>query len=452
MCSECCLDTKAGVRLECWRCGRKYHWVCFRVEGAPSRYPDALSARRGDCRRIDFVCEPCNVRSHLGRWPSQERDFYLCYLDRMLTIDEFHKDSAGSSEKGFTALRQMARWGAWAGIPTMLAGCASELHTMPVDHRQLGWFLEHKATTVRYDTVRAFRSAVWNYYQRMPGVHPGRGPTDTVAFGHRLDGMMQRLGVRYAQHRVFSTVLLRAVVTRLESDWERAPPGRRLEMCMVNTAFHLYFTAGFRANEAFAATRGEVLAALVVEHEAVVRGVPPHVRWPCALQTKENRVSQTAVPVSLTTCPPCPLQVGTWLSRLFQAWADRGTPVDTTDTRLLFVHANGRPWTMQWYWKTHVQRRLFLLREHELGGLSADSDIGGYGSNSPRRTWNTMAAAQPNPVSKDLRERQGRWRTHQRRRQRPNLEMPSLYCDPDLVERLSATYFLSAIGEGAGDD
>ena len=408
-------------------------------------------ARRGDCRRIDFVCEPCNVRSHLGRWPSRDRDYYLCYLDRLLTIDEFHKDSANSSDKGFMALRQMARWGAWAGIPTMLAGCAGELRSMPIDHRQLGWFLEHKATTVRYDTVRGYRSAVWNYYQRMPGVHPGRGPTESVAFAHRLDGMMQRLGVRYTQNRVIRTELLRALIQLLESDWERAAPSARLELCLANTAFHLYFTAGFRANEAFAATRGPVLESLVTEQEAAVRGVPPHVRWPCALQTKENRVSHTHVPISLHTCPPCPLRVGTWLARLFQAWAGLGTPVTATDTRLVFVHPNGRRWTMQWFWKTHVQRRLFRLRDLQVGGLSADADIGGYGSNSPRRTWNTMAAAQPNPVSKDLRERQGRWRTHQRRR-RANLDMPSLYCDPDLVERLSATYFLSDIGEGAGDD
>ena len=44
-----------------------------------------------------------------------------------------------------------------------------------------------------------------------------------------------------------------------------------------------------------------------------------------------------------------------------------------------------------------------------IGGLGASEDLSRYGSNSSRRTWNTMAGKHPHPVSVDLRERQGRW-------------------------------------------
>ena len=74
-----------------------------------------------------------------------------------------------------------------------------------------------------------------------------------------------------------------------------------------------------------------------------------------------------------------------------------------------------------------------------------ESDFDRIGSNSPRRTWNSMAAKHPDPVSADLRERHGRWREKEKRRQRGPSAMTALYEDPDLEQRLRATTFLSAV-------
>ena len=74
-----------------------------------------------------------------------------------------------------------------------------------------------------------------------------------------------------------------------------------------------------------------------------------------------------------------------------------------------------------------------------MGGLES-VDLKDFGSNSFRRTWNTLAANHPDPVSEDLRERQGRWR--RRGRSRTLGRMVSLYYDPKPQELLLATYWL----------
>ena len=67
-------------------------------------------------------------------------------------------------------------------------------------------------------------------------------------------------------------------------------------------------------------------------------------------------------------------------------------------------------------------------------------DLSIYNTNSFRRTWNTLAGQHPDPVSEDLRERQGRWR--RRSRSRVLGRMVSLYFAPRPQELLLATYWL----------
>ena len=109
-CAQCSLDNQPGEHLCCHRCWRRYHWECFLVEGFPNRLDEqALGARRVDCRRPDFVCEVCHFRDHFGRVPVEERDWYVCYLGRAVTIDELHMDAGGMGNT--YSLRQVAKWG-----------------------------------------------------------------------------------------------------------------------------------------------------------------------------------------------------------------------------------------------------------------------------------------------------------------------------------------------------
>ena len=92
-----------------------------------------------------------------------------------------------------------------------------------------------------------------------------------------------------------------------------------------------------------------------------------------------------------------------------------------------------------------MQLRLEQLQRERMGGLKHTEDLSNYGSNSPRRTWNTMAAKLPESISKAARNRQARWRQGQRKKDWGGDDgMAELYNEPDLEELLRPTYYLSA--------
>lgn len=442
-CAQCSLDTQPGEHLCCHRCWRRYHWECFLVEGFPNRLDEqALGARRVDCRRPDFVCEVCHFRDHFGRVPVEERDWYVCYLDRAVTIDEFHMDAGGMGNT--YSLRQVARWGQAFGVPTMIAGTLGELHTMPADHRQLSWFLVDKAAS--FSTLKRMRSSLWNYYRRMPGLPEQLIPTSSFRFTHRMNGLQQRLGSESRQDRVFHTRLLNDLVVLYESDYRRAEGERKVELAMGNFALHLYFTSGMRPNEAFEERVVRFAGSFVVGSAARRMDVRPHFRVRAKTQTKTERMHTVQVLCSYATLPPCVLMPGKWARVLLQELTRVGRgPATAAEQAYLFATPEGAKWTMNWWWTAHVVPRLEQLQQEGLGGLPADADLALYGSNSPRRTWNSMAASHPNPVSVDLRERQGRWRVGEKRKVKERQPMTSLYADPDLYELLLATYWLSHV-------
>ena len=81
----------------------------------------------------------------MGRLPTTEKDMWLCYLDRTVTIDEMHKDAKSTSLSNMWAMRAAARWGQEYGVPVMIAGNVAELRDMPLDHRQLSWYFADRA-------------------------------------------------------------------------------------------------------------------------------------------------------------------------------------------------------------------------------------------------------------------------------------------------------------------
>jgi hypothetical protein len=309
----------------------------------------------------------------------------------------------------------------------------------------LAWFFVDKARSVKFGTVRRLKAIVFNFYERMPGLHARDIPTSSSNFTHRFDGMAQRLGVETRQDLVFRGVLLVDMVALMEADWARARGGRKVELALVNAAFHLYFQAGLRANEAFHCTVGEVRSSLVRGQQAQRLRLRSHLHVLCATQTKEERYERTAVPVAWGTFGECPLSAGRWVVRALRALASVGMGADAQPDRVLFSDSTGKRWAMDWFWSKQVLPRLQRLQQQGLGGLGAEDDLAAYGSNSPRRTWNSMAAKHPNPVSEDLRETQGRWRRRQKKRQSVKLGMAQLYHAPDLDERLRATFFLALL-------
>ena len=417
-----------------------------------SRFPPGLAevARLGDTRRPDFRCDACNFEATMHRKPVRgTRDEYLCFCDRQMVLDEWHKDAASTAKGYRTDLRRMERWGAEYRIPHMIAGNLKSLSMMPSDHRQIGWYFVDRTRKVQWATVKKERSAVWNYYQRM-GVTQESIPTSTFRFAHRMDGLLQRLGASVEQAKVFSEVLIEDMVALLEFDYERAVPRRSptavAELSLANLAFHLYLQGGFRANEAMAERVGRFRRSWVFGAKASRKRVQPHLRVRASIhdQTKENRYCATDVLVAYGA-KYLPLCTGRWAVRSVKALQRLGI-AGAND--FLFAIDGKRHWTMAFFWSKHVLPRLVRLQTALLGGLE-DEDLSEYGGNSFRRTWTTLTSMKPEKVDVDLQERQGRWRTKQRRRDRVSLRMTSLYCDPYPQELLLASINL---GSGSVQD
>jgi hypothetical protein len=359
-------------------------------------------------------------------------DAYLMLCEVQTTLDEFHKDSAATSTGYLYTLRQVSRWGRDLGVPAMLAGSRAELRAMPDDHRQFAWYLVDAGRTRKWSTVKKHRAAVWNYYQRM-GVPEEEIPTSSFRFTHRMNGLLQRLGDESRQDLVFSELLLGDLVTLLRADYSRARGARRAELALVNLAFHAYTQMGCRANELFEELVGRLEDSFVCREDAARKNIMPHLTFRATNQTKTERFHATDILCSWRS-KRAPLRTGMWAELAIAELRNVGRGQRDT---VLFTHADGTPWRMGWLWEEHIVPRLAQLQRELAGGLeNVDLDL--YGTNSFRRTWNTLAGQHPDPVSVDLRERQARWRSATRRSQ----SMASLYFDPRPNELLLATYNL----------
>ena len=116
-------------------------------------------------------------------------------------------------------------------------------------------------------------------------------------------------------------------------------------------------------------------------------------------------------------------------------------------SKLIFTtlpYPEGVQWTMGYFW-TFVLDELKAAKTERTGGLGPRDDLTKYGGNSFRRTWNTMAAKEPNAVPKALRDRHGRWRGQQADRQPVQNEMTELYDAADVDMRTRPTYFLTPL-------
>ena len=441
-CARCLRDTDGMDVLRCLDCGCGYHWQCFALPVGlfPSRLAPgtAESMRRGDTRRDDFVCPSCNFGAVMRRPPvrGQLLDAYLILCDAQVTVDEYHYDAASTSANCWYTLRKMGRWKRIMGVPVMVARDHDTLQRLPRDHRQLSWYLVDQTSAAvgsKWQTAKKHRSAVYNYYERL-AVSDDDIPTSTVRFTHRMNGLRQRLGDDPKQNKVFSDVLIEDMVALLQADYVRARGERRVHLARVNLAFHGYLQAGMRANEWFTQRLGPMVDSFCFGADAVRRRVLPHFKLSASAQTKENRFSTTEVWCCHHT-KHAPLRTGAWAEILV---AELTRLRDDHADQLVFRYANGDAWTMGRFWGSEIEPRLHQLLAENLGGLRDAGEIDDFGSNSFRRTWNTLAGSDPDPVSSDLRDRQGRWRSQLQ----PSMAMSSLYFDPKPNELLKATYLL----------
>ena len=362
-------------------------------------------------------------------------DAYLGLCEAQVTLDEFRRDSDSYAKGCMYTLNKMSRWGRDMGVPAMVAHDLDSLSSMPPDHRQLSWYFVDQTSAVlgsKFDTVKSHRGAVFNYYTRL-GVPNAEIPTASFRFTHRMHGLEQRLGSESEQARVFEDVLLEDMIALLKADYVRARGANRLQLALVNLAFHGYTQAGLRANEWFEQTLGALERGFCFGEEAARKRVRPHFRLRVKAQTKENRMFTRKV-LCCEHAKRAPLCAGVWARAVVRDMRAAGR---SHDDALVFAEPDGRAWRMTVFWFSHIRPRLEQLQREMLGGLEK-VDLSDYASNSFRRTWATLAARHPDPVSKDLMDRQGRWASKQAQ---PSV-MASLYTDPGLGELLLPTYWL----------
>ena len=448
----CQEDLAAVDAMRCEECQEGFHWQCYRLPSGifPSRLKPGVAegARVGDTRRPDFRCPKCQFRKVMRRGPVSGvlADMYMLVLEVQTTNDENHRDSESYAKSCMYNLRMMSRWGRDLGVPAMLASSKEKLAEMAEDHRQLSWYFVDKTrlvagdtetgskALVKWDTAKGYRASVFNYYQKM-GVPEGEIPTASFRFTHRMNGLLQRMGAESEQDAVFSDVLIEDMIKLLGTDFERARGEQRVVMAQVNLAFHAYAQTGSRANELFEQEVGMLKESFCFGEEAKRKRLRPHLKFRAKLQTKENRFSAT----DILCCPRtkrAPLRTGRWAMRLVKELARVGR--DQAQA-LVWAHPDGTPWVMSQFWHEEVVPRLEQLQREKLGGLER-VELDKFGTNSFRRTWNTLAGSHPDPVKEDLRERQGRWRG--KGTGRVLGRMVSLYFDPRPNELLRATYYL----------
>ena len=446
-CFRCHTPVTLRDKIGCRLCGSWIHWRCLNLPVGlfPSRLAEGVAegARLGDTRRHDYQCPRCNFTTIMGRCPSPAslRDNYLMLLDTQVTLDEFHYDSKSTADGNRDVLNKISRWGTGMGIPTMLPADPVELRKMPLDHRQLSWYAVDQTTTLfglkrasKWSTMKNHRSVVYNLCARM-GVAEDDIPTNATAFTHRMHGLLQRLGDDPEQHEVFTTQCLEDLVRLMRADYGRARGAAKLELAQANFALHAYTQAGLRANELFTQQLGTLRHSFVFGEAAKRQRIMPHLKLRTGCQTKENRFAATDVWCAYET-KHAPLRTGFWAQIVVAELtvAGRGS-----DDQFVFEHPDGRPWTMAQFWDKHIGRRLAQLKSERLGGLER-ADLTKFGTNTFRRTWNTLAGQHPDPVSEDLRNRQARWRQHGASRVLGR--MVSLYFAPRPQELLLATYWL----------
>jgi hypothetical protein len=289
-----------------------------------------------------------------------------------------------------------------------------------------------------WETLKKHRGTVYNVYERM-GLKEEQIPTNTVKFRHFQNGHKQRKGESTRQDAVFTGAMLKAITDLLRTNYERAKrdgngEGRVL-MAQVALTFHAYTQAGCRANELFEQRAGLLRNSLVVGADAVQADIMPHLKFRATLQTKENRFAATEI-WCCYEAKRAPLRTGHWAETVLKELRRVGR--DGADD-LVFSDPDGTRWKMGRVWSEHLLPVMEQLKREGLGGLK-NVDLQSFNTNSFRRTWNTLAGQHPDPVSEDLRERQGRWRS--RSRSRVLGRMVSLYFAPRPQELLLATYWL----------
>lgn len=370
-------------------CGTAYHPGCI-VAGDP------FTSRRSNRSGLrfpqvaiwpSFVCEACTVRSVLDRELGHPGDRRLLMLERMRMIDLAHAWAAGTHQQYQRKLRFLQTFQhAHVGLrlfsvatlrrpdrhPDIALMWAEELFSLrPAAARR-----RPAHPTAAYGTIRQLRSAMSQYSTVSTlNTHGGEvtldphrrlqfgvvRPTDTARMSYFSRGLRARLGELTVPSAPLTFDHIQALDNYFRDRYRQAVTLLQARHWALGGLANLLFWLGWlRSLEVFSLTWADL---------QVVRGAyGPTLGLPagCGLvtvrllpETKTNRAFRPDVYMAYRTVSG--LCLGHWVLRARAthlpgpAWPD--------DHRRIFVSANLRPWTSQFFRQEFLYPVLYSLRD-----------------------------------------------------------------------------------------
>lgn len=456
-------------------CHTSYHLKCFRA-GVPFR--TRLPKDGGLCLPANltvlpnFICECCTVRAVLGRELNHgPEDTALLMLERLRLLDMIHNWAPGTHQGYQGKLNVIHQFERTFGCQVLARTTLDQPPTSPAIPTM--WAQQHysiqptswsrsadSGSAVTFATVRGLRSAVSQYYTWDYQVsHPGHAlrdgnsrailvngclPTDELSYAMMSNGMGRRLGEDSKPAKALLARHVKWIDAHLQRLYDMAPPGSQLaqQLCRAALVNTIAWLAWLRACETFGLRWCDI--GLILPEDGPYHDLPLNVgalllQLLPATKSSQNRTAD--VPIAYTSASG--LSPGAWLLRLRTAL---GHPVDwSTDTSLLFSHADGTPWTSLFFRTSYLLPFLTAqqlegdayLRPYDgsPGNALADAFWSFHVYRSGGRTQVSIKRIDcRRKASKEEVSEHARWRVSRRA-----MDMPTLYLQWVLADRLAIT-------------
>lgn len=467
-----CFEENTAKAVPCFS---SYHLGCIRL-GSPFRTrlqnSDGLSMPSAP-DLPNFICEACTVRAVLDReLQDTPQDRTLLMLERARLVDIAHNWSASTHAKYQGKLRIVRGFERSFGVsilrPTPLER-PPRTPAIPIMWVQQQYALRvgrargtNEAGPLAFATVRSLRSAVTQFHSwdlqvsqperamqdmsKRPVLTAGCVPSDTLAYTFMTAGMSRRLGDSSKP----STALLHRHIQYLDEWLELQFTGARspvhqAELCRAALANLFAWIGWLRATENFSLGWADIE---VTEPEDGPRLELPKGAGAISLrllaQTKSNRTQTADMIIAYTTASG--LSTGKWIHRLRASLGYTGD--SSWPTGRVFQHPDGSKWTSAYF------RVNYLLPSLHMQRMAGDPHLAPYDGSTPgnsledkfwsmhsyRRGGRTHVSkkrlgcfrkATPQEV-----EEHGRWRL-----KRSSLDMPTLYLEWTVFDRIAITLF-----------
>ena len=342
----------------------------------------------------NFICEACQVRSHLGReLVYQDSDVILLMLERQRQLDTMHKWAEGTIGQYNGHYRRLKVFQDTFGVatlcPTPLMGPPTS-PAIPIMWCQLWYSIQISQKTghpITYNTSRQIRSAAGLYYswdtqQAYPGqavkafdnrtvVLPHTIPTDELCYTLQAGGMARRMGTNVEPSWALQWKHVNYIDQQLELAWNSTlDPLALNEIAAAGAANVMLYSTWLRGGEHFSVCRSDVTMndPTTGPRFGLPMGIG-HIGTKLDPVTKSSPTAQADVVCAWTLHSG--ISPGKWLSRLLSF------PSCSTEG-YLFSTPQKKQWTSRHFREKYVWRFLEDMRSKGEPSLMMFTDEPGH--------------------------------------------------------------------------